>query len=61
MSILPDHRPRLTWKVPLPGGQKRLREAVLYVSAACKDAERFGLVKLNKIIWRADFEYAASL
>jgi hypothetical protein len=29
---------------------------VLYVSKACKEAERFGLVKLNKIIWRADFE-----
>lgn len=56
MSILPDHRAKLTWKVPLPGGQRRLREAVLYVSKACVEAPYFGLVKLNKIIWRADFE-----
>lgn len=56
MSILPDHRTKLTWKVQLPGGQRRLREAVLYVSHACESAKLFGLVKLNKIIWRADFE-----
>src|SRR5436305_6772749 len=56
MSILPDHLHKLTWKVHLPGGQKRLREAVLYVSHKCEDANFFGLVKLNKIIWRADFE-----
>lgn len=56
MSVLPDNRARLTWKVSLPGGQRRLREAVLYVSRACEQAQYFGLVKLNKIIWRADFE-----
>lgn len=56
MSILPDQRAKLTWKVHLPGGQKRLREAVLYVSRKCENAPLFGLVKLNKIIWRADFE-----
>ena len=56
MSILPDQRPKLTWKVPLPGGQRRLREAVLYVARACESAPLFGLVKLNKIIWRADFD-----
>jgi hypothetical protein len=33
-----------------------LGEAVLYVSKACDKAQNFGLVKLNKIIWRADFE-----
>lgn len=46
----------MTWKVDLPGGQRRLREAILYVSKACAEAPFFGLVKLNKIIWRADFE-----
>jgi hypothetical protein len=56
MSILPNQRSRLTWKVPLPGGQRRLREAVLYVAKACESASQFGLVKLNKILWRADFE-----
>jgi hypothetical protein len=56
MSSLPETRPKLTWKVHLPGGQKRLAEAVLYVSKACEQAPNFGLVKLNKIVWRADFE-----
>ncbi|WMT75043.1 Panacea domain-containing protein [Bradyrhizobium sp. Ash2021] len=56
MSSLPSARPKLTWKVPLPGGQRRLREAVLYVSQKCETAPFFGKVKLNKIIWRADFD-----
>jgi Protein of unknown function (DUF4065) len=56
MSSLPATRQKLTWKVPLPGGQKRLAEAVLYVSQKCEKATFYGLVKLNKIIWRADFE-----
>src|SRR4051812_28498645 len=56
MSSLPVARPKLTWKVELPGGQRRLREAILYVSEKCVEARFFGKVKLNKIIWRADFE-----
>jgi hypothetical protein len=56
MSTLPNQRAKLTWKVHLPGGQRRLREAVLYVAHACESAHWFGLVKLNKIIWRADFD-----
>jgi hypothetical protein len=56
MSALPDTPSKLTWRVQLPGGQRRLREAVLYVSHRCQAAPFFGLVKLNKIIWRADFE-----
>lgn len=52
--------PRLTYKVHLAGGQDRLREAALYVMEKCKDQDWFGLTKLNKILWRADFEaYAA--
>ena len=47
---------RLTWQVRLPGGQKRLREMVVFVSVECASAEYFGLIKLNKIIWRADFQ-----
>jgi len=50
------YRPKyLTYKVNLPGGQDRLSEAILYVSDKCKNASRYGLIKLNKIIWRADF------
>ena len=51
-----DSEARLTWQVRLPGGQKRLREIVIFVSVECASAEYFGLVKLNKIIWRADFQ-----
>lgn len=51
-----EYKPKfLTYKVHLAGGQKRLAEAILYVSDKSKDAPRFGLIKLNKIIWRADF------
>jgi Antitoxin SocA-like, Panacea domain len=49
-------RPQLTAKVDLPGGQDRLRQMILYVAIRNMQAERFGLTKLNKIIWRADFE-----
>lgn len=48
--------PKLTYRVELPGGYDRLRELVLYVCDRCADARRFGKVKLNKILWRADFE-----
>jgi len=54
------HRPRLTTKVSLPGEQDRLRQMVLYISLRCETAVRFGLIKLNKILWKADFDaYAA--
>ncbi len=50
----------LTYTVKLPGSQTRLREMILYVSEKCRDAPRFGKTKLNKIMWRADFQsYAA--
>lgn len=53
-------RQRLTYRVQLPGGQLRLREMVLHVSDRCATARRFGKIKLNKIIWKADFDaYAA--
>ena len=45
----------LTYHVDLPGGQARLRDLIIYVSARCADSVRFGMIKLNKIIWRADF------
>lgn len=50
-----DARTSLTFKVDLPRGSERLRELTLYVCQACATAERFGRVKLNKILWRADF------
>jgi antitoxin SocA-like protein len=56
MSILPETAPKLTWRVSLPRGQRRLREAIIYVAKKCETAPHLGLVKLNKIIWRADFD-----
>jgi hypothetical protein len=51
------YRPKsLTYTKNLSGGSReRLREAILYVSERCEKAKRFGMIKLNKIIWRADF------
>ena len=46
---------KLTYRVDLPGGQERLRELILYVSLNSRGMERLGLVKLNKILWKADF------
>ena len=48
-------RGNLSFRIELPGGQARLRELVLHVCTRCSEAERFGKVKLNKILWRADF------
>lgn len=47
--------PRLTYRVDLPGGQNRLGEATLHIVNKCQSAESFGLTKLNKMLWRADF------
>src|SRR3990172_2186257 len=33
----------------------RLKEAILYVSHLCEEDEKFGAVKLNKILYYADF------
>src|SRR5258708_531214 len=33
---------------------------ILYVSERCATAKRFGKVKLNKIIWKADFDAFAA-
>jgi hypothetical protein len=50
----------LTDRVRLPGGQERLRQLILYVSARCGDTPRFGSTKLNKILWKADFDAFAA-
>lgn len=51
------YRPKsLTYTKALPGGaHERLRELILYVAEKCEKCTRFGMIKLNKIIWRADF------
>lgn len=50
------NRTNLTYSVDLPGGApKRLAEAILYVCGACEQDEAFGLTRLNKILFEADF------
>ncbi len=51
---------RTTLRVNLPGGEDRLRQMILHVCTRCQDARRFGRIKLNKILWKSDFDsYAA--
>ncbi len=45
-----------TLMVSLPGGQNRMKQLIIYISKKCQDAERFGAIKLNKILWRSDFQ-----
>jgi hypothetical protein len=52
--------PHVTHKVDLPGGKMRLREAALYVMAKSANLDFFGLTKLNKILWKADFSAFAA-
>ena len=54
------YQPKPILTVELAGGRDRLREMILYVAERCAEAKYFGAVKLNKIIWKADFDaYAA--
>lgn len=46
----------VTYKVDLSGGQRRLKEAILYVAQKGHPMTFFGRIKLNKILWRADFK-----
>lgn len=53
--MLEDLGSRVDYKIELSGGQNRLKEAILYVCRKSADMEYFGAIKLNKILWRADF------
>jgi len=33
---------------------------ILYIAERCADAERFGFIKLNKILWKSDFDAFAA-
>lgn len=52
---MPFARRQPTLMVPMPGGQNRLKQMILYVADRCENARFFGAVKLNKILWKADF------
>ena len=51
---------KATFKVDLRGGQDRLRQMILYVAIRSRDAKRFGRIKLNKMLWKADFDAFAA-
>lgn len=51
-----DRERNVTVRVSLPGGQNRLRQMILYVASRCSETKFFGAVKLNKILWKADFD-----
>ena len=59
---MPPHprEPKQTLMVSLPGQQGRIRQMILYVARRCEHAKYFGAIKLNKIIWKADFDSFAA-
>jgi hypothetical protein len=50
-----SYEANVTYKVELAGGQRRLREAILYVATKGSTMKFLGGIKLNKILWRGDF------
>jgi Protein of unknown function (DUF4065) len=50
-----ERKDRLTERISLPGDNNRLKELIVYISAKCQDDPAFGAVKLNKILFQADF------
>ncbi|ODA68110.1 hypothetical protein A7A08_01280 [Methyloligella halotolerans] len=55
MTSFEKYDQRALYKIDLPEGQRRLKEAILYVAERCASFRYFGLIKLNKTLWRADF------
>ncbi|HLC06245.1 MAG TPA: Panacea domain-containing protein [Anaerolineales bacterium] len=45
----------LTFDFPQMAPDERLRELILYISARCSEDPTFGAIKLNKILYFADF------
>lgn len=46
---------KLTYEFPELNGEAKLRELILYIADKCTDAPKFGLTKLNKILYFSDF------
>lgn len=55
MPLMDGRTARFTERVQLPGDQARLKEMIVYISAKCQDDPAFGAIKLNKILFWADF------
>lgn len=45
----------LTFSIPVPKGRQRFRELIVYIAERYQEAEYFGLAKLNKTLYCADF------
>ena len=46
---------RVHYAFDIPRGRQRFRELIIYISQECEKDEFFGAVKLNKILFHADF------
>ena len=44
-----------SFEIPVPQGEARFKELILYISVRCQHDPNFGATKLNKILWRSDF------
>lgn len=44
-----------TYEFPEMNGDAKLRELILHIATQCADAPRFGMTKLNKILYFSDF------
>jgi hypothetical protein len=51
-----DQYNALTFEFPDLDGEAKLRELILYIADRCFDDRYFGAIKLNKILYYADFE-----
>lgn len=50
-----ENRNSLNFSVAVPRGAQRLRELIVYISQRCESDPWFGAIKLNKILYYADF------
>lgn len=50
-----DRMKGLTYSCQMKGGNSRLKEMILYIADKCAEDPTFGAVKLNKILFYADF------
>jgi len=55
MPVMKGRERKFTERVALPGDNARLKEMIVYVASKCQEDPGFGAVKLNKILFQADF------
>lgn len=52
---------RPSFTIAVSGGEAKFKELILYIATRCKDDYTFGLTKLYKMLWWADFLAYAKL